>query len=177
VVDQRWTTSGGTTKDRWNYGYDRNSNPLYKENLVDSSRSELYSYDGLNQLTTFGRGTLNGTKDAISGTPLRTQSWDFDALGNFESQTTDSSTQTRTHNRQNELLTASGQTSPTYDANGNQTKDFADRRFKFDAWNRTVEVQPAGGGSAIRVYEHECRVQTNSFTTSRSSSTCIGLRR
>lgn len=169
VVDQRWTTSGGTAKDRWKYGYDRNSNPLYKENLVDSTRSELFTYDGLNQLATFARGTLNGTKDAISGTPLRSQSWDFDALGNFDSQTTDGSTQTRTHNKQNELTAATGQTSPTYDANGNQTKDFADRRFKVDAWNRIVEVQPAGGGSAIRNYEHDAlgrRIQeTASGTT------------
>lgn len=169
VADQRWTTSGGTTKDRFKYGYDRNSNPLYKENLVDSTRSELFTYDGFNQLATFARGTLNGTKDAISGTASRTQSWDFDALGNFEGQTTDSSTQTRTHNKQNELLTASGQTSPTYDANGNQTKDLADRRFKYDAWNQVVEVQPAGGGSPVRTYERDAlgrRVQeTASGTT------------
>jgi RHS repeat-associated protein len=170
VVDQRWTTSGGTTKDRFQYGYDRDSNRLYKENLVDSTKSELYGYDGLNQIVSFDRGTLNGTKDGISGSPSRTQDWDFDGLGNWESLTTDGgSAQTRTHNKQNELTAASGQTSPTYDNNGNQTKDFADRRFKFDAWNRLVEVQPPGGGSAIRVYEYDAlgrRIQeTASGTT------------
>jgi RHS repeat-associated protein len=170
VVDQRWTTSGGTTKDRFQYGHDRDSNRLYKENLVDSTKSELYGYDGLNQITSFDRGTLNGTKDGISGSPSRTQDWDFDGLGNWESVTTDGgSAQTRTHNKQNELTAASGQTSPTYDNNGNQTKDFADRRFKFDGWNRLVEVQPPGGGSAIRVYEYDAlgrRIQeTASGTT------------
>jgi len=155
IVDQRWTTSTPTAKDRWQYGYDRDSNPLYKENLIDATRSELFDYDGLNQLTSFNRGTLNGGKTAISGAASRTQSWDFDGLGNFEDQSTNGTSATRTHNKQNNITSATGQTTPTYDNNGNQTKDLSDRRFKFDAWNRLVEVQPAGGGSAIRTYEYD----------------------
>jgi hypothetical protein len=116
VIDQRWTTSGGTAKDRWQYGHDRDSNRLYKENLVDSSRSELYTYDGLNQLTTFARGTLNGTKDAISGSPSRTQSWDFDTAGNFDSVTTDGTSVTRSHNKQYTWLSSGD--SESYDTNG-----------------------------------------------------------
>src|SRR5207248_2494591 len=38
VIDQRWTNSAGTsTTDRFQYGYDRDSNVLYKDNLVNSS--------------------------------------------------------------------------------------------------------------------------------------------
>jgi RHS repeat-associated protein len=144
VIDQRWTTSGGTAKDRWAYGYDRNGNRKYKENLVESTRSELYAYDSLNQLTSFSRGTLNGNKDAISGSPSRTQAWDFDALGNFDSQTTDGSGQTRTHNKQNEITSVQNATTPTYDANGNLTKDETGRTFNYDAWNRLVEVRDSG---------------------------------
>ena len=104
VIDQRWVTSGGTAKDRWQYGYDRDSNRLYKENLLDATKSELLAYDGLNQLTSFSRGTLNGTKDGISGTASRTQAFDVDAAGNFDSVTA----VTRGHNKQNEITSVSG---------------------------------------------------------------------
>src|SRR5262249_59898010 len=90
------------------WGYARASNRLYKENLVEPTRSELYAYDGLNQLTSFQRGTLNGTKTALVGSASRSQSWDFDALGNFDSQTTDAPpAQPRTHNKQNEITSTS----------------------------------------------------------------------
>ncbi len=45
VIDQRWTTSTPTAKDRFYYGYDRDSNRLYKENALSSADSELYAYD------------------------------------------------------------------------------------------------------------------------------------
>ena len=108
VIDQRWTTSAGTAADRRQYGYDRDSNRLYADNLVSSSNSELYSYDGLNQLTSFQRGTLNGDKDGLTGSASRSQSWDFDALGNFDSQTTDGTAQTQRRNKQNEITSISG---------------------------------------------------------------------
>ena len=70
VVDQRWiNTSTSTATDRFQYGYDQDSNVLYKNNLVNSSFSELYhangssnGYDNLNQLGGFARGTLNGSR-------------------------------------------------------------------------------------------------------------------
>jgi RHS repeat-associated protein len=141
VIEQRWTTSGGAAKDRRQYGYDRDSNRLYADNLVSSSNSELYTYDGLNQLSTFARGTLNGTKTGLTGSASRSQSWDFDALGNFDSQTTDGTAQTRTHNKQNEITAVSGATTPAYDSNGSLTTDETGRTFKYDAWNRLVEVR------------------------------------
>src|SRR5262245_15003844 len=114
VKDQRWLkTSNGTHTDRFQYGYDRDANRTYRENLVDATFSELYAYDSLNQLSSFQRGTLNGTKDGITGTPTRSQSWDPDALGNFDGVTTDGSTQTRSHNKQNEITSVSGATTPT----------------------------------------------------------------
>ncbi|MBO0699374.1 MAG: hypothetical protein J2P46_13340, partial [Zavarzinella sp.] len=149
IVDDRWTTSGGTASDRFAYGYDRDGNRLYKENQLDPTQSELFAYDGLNQLTSFARGTLNGTKDGIVGTPSRSQAWDFDALGNFDSQTTGVTTQTRTHNKQNEITSVSGATTPTYDANGDMTGDETGRAFKYDAWNRLVEVRDSDPGHTL----------------------------
>src|SRR5262249_16283042 len=55
VADQRWRSST-TDLDRRQYGYDRDSNRLYALNTVETTRSELYAYDGLNQLTSMQRG-------------------------------------------------------------------------------------------------------------------------
>src|SRR5262249_35675465 len=121
VVDQRWVkTSDGSHTDRFQYGYDRDSNRTYRDNLVSTGFGEVYTYDNLNQVSTFKRGTLNGSKTDVSGSPYRQQVWDYDALGNWDSLTTDGgSAQTRTHNKQNEVTAVSGATSPTFDANGN----------------------------------------------------------
>jgi len=41
-VDQKWQIQSGDTKDRYTYGYDRNSNRLYRKNELSASHSELY---------------------------------------------------------------------------------------------------------------------------------------
>jgi hypothetical protein len=105
VVDQWWIdTSTLTATDRFQYGYDPNGNPLYKDNQVDSTFSELYhadgaaaGYDSLNRLTDFRRGTLSdansdGVPDTVStlNTVAGSQrAWSLDALGNWSSSTTD----------------------------------------------------------------------------------------
>jgi RHS repeat-associated protein len=89
-------------------------------------------YDNLNQLVGFTRGSHN-------------RSWDYDAQGNWQSVTTDGSTQRRTHNAQNEITSISGAVTPTYDANGNLTGDETGRQLVFDAWNRLVEVKDSSG--------------------------------
>ena len=139
-------------KDRFGYGYERDSNRLYKENLLDSTRSELYAYDSLNQLSSMQRGSLNGTKTGLTGSASRSQSWSPDAVGNFNSQTTDGTAQTRGHNKQNEITSISGATTPTYDANGNLTKDEAGRQFVYDAWNR-LKIVKDSGGSTLATYK------------------------
>jgi RHS repeat-associated protein len=161
VVDQRWIlTSNGTALDRFQYGYDRNSNVLYKNNLVNSSFSELYhangagnGYDQLNQLTNFARGTLNGGNDTISS-PTHSISWSLDALGNWTSTLTDgTTTQNRTANQQNEITSISSQTTPTYDANGNMTGDETGHTLIFDAWNRLVQVK--NGSTVLETYTYD----------------------
>jgi RHS repeat-associated protein len=140
--------------DRYQYGYDRDSNRLWRDNLINTGFGELYAYDNLNQLTSMDRGTLNGTKTGLTGSASRSQDWDYDTLGNWDSVTTDSSTQTRSHNAQNEITSISGATTPTYDSNGNLTKDETGRTFKYDAWNRLVEVKTSGG-STIVTYKYD----------------------
>ena len=60
IVDQRWINGSNTDVDRYQYGYDRDGNRLYKDNKVIASLSEVYTYDSLNQLATYKLGTLNG---------------------------------------------------------------------------------------------------------------------
>ena len=61
--------------------------------------------------------------------------------------TTDSVTQSRSHDAQNEITSISGATTPTYDANGNLTGDETRRQFVYDAWNRLVTVKDSGGST------------------------------
>jgi RHS repeat-associated protein len=163
VVDQRWiVTATGTATDRFQYGYDRNGNRLYRNNLVNSSFGELYhangpsnGYDQLNQLTAFSRGVLSasgGTLDTIAS-PSHSQSWSFDALGNWSNFVSDSTTQTRTHNSQNQITSISGLTTPTYDNNGNTTTDQNGKTLVFDAWNRLVAYK--SGGTVLESYAYE----------------------
>ena len=86
-------------------------------------------------------GTLNGTNTDVTGSPSNSQFWDYDAVGNWDSITTNSTTQTRTANKQNEITGVSGATTPAYDSNGNLTTDENNYRFVYDAWNKVVQVK------------------------------------
>ncbi len=145
VAVQDWyDTTTSSTVDYYQYGYDADGNVLYSDNLVDAVFSELYTYNNLNELTSFERGTLTSPLDAISGTPTASQSWDLDALGNFTSVTTNGTTVDNTANQQNEY-TALGSATPTYDANGNMTTDETGQQYVYDAWNRLVAVKDSSG--------------------------------
>jgi hypothetical protein len=121
VVDQNWFNSSGTV-DRLQYGYDADGNALYRDNIASSSNSELYGYDTLNRLTSFARGTLNSSDTAISGTASATESWSLDALGNWDSETTNGSDTGQTITSQNPIA-AKGGNDLTYDYNGNMLTD------------------------------------------------------
>jgi len=110
-------------------------------------------YDGLNRLVAFSRGTLNSTNDTISS-PTHSQSYTLDSQGNFSTVVTDSSTQTRTHNQQNQIASITSLTTPVYDSNGNLTTDERGQTLKFDAWNRLVQVKNSGG-TVIQTYTYD----------------------
>jgi RHS repeat-associated protein len=165
VVDQRWiVTANGTHTDRFQYGYDRDSSALYKNNLVNSANSELYhpsgvgqGYDPTNELTGFARGTLSmGSGSSVLDTvssPSRTQGWTTDALGNFTSVTTNGVAQTRTYNQQNQV-SGVGAAALVFDKNGNTTVDDHGNTLTYDAWNRLVQVK-APGGATLSSYTHD----------------------
>lgn len=178
VVDQRWiATLTSADLDRFRYGYDRNGNVLYKENVVSTSNSELYhangaaaGYDLLNRLTNFARGTLSDTNsdgivDTI-GSTSRSQSWSLDQMGNWTSQTTNGSAVSRTHNLQNQV-TAVGASTLTYDDNGNVTKDERGYTYAYDGWNRLVTVKNA---SNVTVATYAYDAASRRISTQEASS-------
>jgi len=193
VIDQFWTIpTGPTTTDRFQYAYDRGSNALYKNNLKISGLSELYhansaasgdnatAYDNLNRLGNFIRGTLSasgnngasglGSLDTVatpSGLSSHAENWTLDALGNWSSQTIDTTATSRTHNSKNEV-TVVGANNLTFDNNGNTTKDQAGSTYIYDAWNRLISVTNSGS-TLLATYVYDPRgwriKETHSSTT------------
>ena len=170
VDDQNWVNpSTGTSTDNFGYGYDQDSNVLYRNNIVNTSFGELYhtnaaasgdnntAYDGLGRLTAFRRGTLSAssynsgvldtvtTLNSISGS---SNAWSLDALGNAT--TTGGATQT--FNAQDQITAITGKTSPVYDNNGNMKTDESGNTYTFDAWNRMIEAQV---GSTQEFYSYD----------------------
>jgi hypothetical protein len=161
VIDQRWR-KGSTDLERVKYGYNEASNRIWRENTVASGgQDEFYQYDGLYQVSDLARGTLNGGKTGIDGTPSWEENWNFDPSGNWHGSSTAYLTkvngsptldQNRQHNKANEItgitrVTGTNWPTPTHDAAGNMTLVPRPNRLngtyqlKWDAWNRLVEVR------------------------------------
>jgi len=146
VVDQRWTkgtTPTSAVVDRSTSTYDRNSNRLTRTNVLAAAFSETYAYDALNQLTSFSRG----------GGTTTSQQWQFDALGNPTTVTTNAVVQSRTANAQNEVTQVGGSTLG-YSSAGNLTTDELGRNLVYDAWNRLVSVRNSANTEIAR-YEYD----------------------
>jgi len=73
VVQQLWRYYGGTPADRdkFLYTYDRNSNRTTKALTLATGKDEKYTYDNLNRLTAYDRGTLSGVVGAQGDPPTR----------------------------------------------------------------------------------------------------------
>jgi RHS repeat-associated protein len=137
VTDLRWIRGTSVTSqsvERLGYTYDRNGNRLSATNALNTAFNETYTHDALNQLESFERGA--------SGSPSATQDWQFDALGNWTTVTTDGIAEAREANAQNELTNVGG-SSLAYSATGNLTTDAEGRTLEYDAWNRLIRVTSA----------------------------------
>ena len=117
VVDQNWFNASGGTLSRIQYAYDADGNVTVENNLVDASLSKVLGYDSIDRMTNYEEGTL-ATGDSSIATPTLSESWELDALGNFISVTTGSTTNSDITNGQNEL------TSAGYGAGSTASQDF-----------------------------------------------------
>jgi RHS repeat-associated protein len=179
VVDLKWQTTGGSPSDlvRIRHGYDRNSNRLYRENVVATAAGkaldQLYSYDRLNRLADMKRGTLNAEHDEMTLTNFE-QTWGLDRAGNWSEFDQDDNgdgtwnlEQTRETNKGNEIVdvgAGAGQTvwaTPSYDAAGNMLKfpkpEVLTESFAgvYDAWHRLVKVKE--GSQLLMEYAYDGR--------------------
>lgn len=156
--------------DRYQYGYDQNSNRLWKANVVGTAAvgnlDEGYAYDNLNRLTQMQRGTLSG--GVITGTPVREMDYSLDPTGNWAAYITKTSgttdlIQTRSHSPVNEIMTISGTpgwaSPPAYDAAGNMTSfpqpasPSSAYTAVYDAWNRLSQV--SAGSSTVAEHQYD----------------------
>ena len=161
VVDQDWVNTSGTAVDEQQYAYDADGNVLSRANTVVTSQSETYAYDGLNRLTGFDRGTIDGSGTIAS--PTTTESWQLDAVGNWQSNTVNSVTTARTNNAQNQV-TSVGSATLSYDSNGNTLADGTGQQYVYDAWNRLVTVKsPTGTTLAAYTYDAQGRRVTEAY--------------
>lgn len=158
IVDQRWVKiSTGADLDRYQYAYDRNSNPIGKINTLNTGLGEKYTYDDLNRLTAFSQGTVAFSGSTVTVSNSQTgQSWALDALGNWAQVLNTvggtTTTQTRTYDRQNRFTSSSF----TYDDNGNLTSErvgiTANTTYTYDSWNRLASAVKTGSGSYSKSY-------------------------
>ena len=180
TVDQRWINHSSSPVDvvRLQYGYDRNSNPLYRRDEVARAASkpldELFTLDGLNRLNDYQRGLLNANNNAITTLDFQ-QAWQLDQVGNwtgFEQDNNGNGTnnlvQTRQHNKVNEITDITNTTGvawiePSYDKAGNTTvlpePENPAEGFSavYDAWNMLVAINEQDTGRKVAEYDHDAR--------------------
>ena len=133
-----------------------------------STFDEYYQYDRLNRLRLMQRGTLNGTKTGVSGTPTKEQDWTLDKTGNWNAFVTKTSgttdlNQTRGHDRDNQIEGFAGTptwaTPPSYDPAGNMTvfpqpaAPTSGFVATYDAWNRLTQI--TDGTNTIAKYSYD----------------------
>ena len=142
MAEQLWVNANtSTVTEDYQYTYDADGNVLTITNLVNTAFSEQYGYNGGNEITSFTRGTSE------------TETWTYDALGNWTSETTNGVEQTRSANAQNEYTAISGDAAPTYDNDGNTTADGSGKTYVYDAWNRIVQANQ--GSTTLSDYSYD----------------------
>ncbi len=137
-ITRRYWKLNGNTIAGYNNGHDSVGNRRYSENLVTTNKSEHFAFDNADRLTSFKTGTLNGAKDNIVA-PTYSQSWNLDSIGNW-AQFNDNGTNSVNYFSDTHEMTQFKGVTNTFDNNGNLTSDGV-RTFKYDAFNRIIEVK------------------------------------
>lgn len=208
MISKRFLPTGSTTSlVGFTTLFDPSSNKLFERALHAESRSTLYpSYDSMNRLLQYQRGTLASGGASVT-TPItlpgtnNQQTYNLDGLGNWKNtnytpEGASPITQTRTHNKLNEL-TQFATTPVHYDhgnnagnsnpliaqrGNGNITND-GTRIYAFDALNRLMTVSRTSDGLQVGAYVYDAlgrrirKVVTNGGVTGPSNPVANGTYR
>gem|GEM_PF-4308019 len=137
ITKHDWKLNGNTIAG-YNYGHDSVGNRIWSENLVNANKNELFVFDNADRLTSFKTGTLNGSKTAII-TPTYTQDWSLDSIGNWAGFNDNGTNSTNVFSDTHAMTEFKG-VIQTFDSNGNIIFDGV-RAFKYDAFNRIIEVK------------------------------------
>ncbi|MBL8812383.1 MAG: glycosyltransferase, partial [Planctomycetaceae bacterium] len=194
IKDNRWYDYGSSVDiDRIQYGYDRASNRLWRQNAVASALSaefdELYNYDGIHRLKDMARGTLNVPRTSLTSVTFA-QCWTLDSTGNWQGFREDGNgdgtwdlIQARTANKVNEITDISetagpSWVTPVYSTTGNMTtipkpnNPTQGYSAIYDAWNRLVQI--ADGSDTVSQYAYDGvrrRIIQKSYTSGTLSET------
>jgi RHS repeat-associated protein len=174
VKDNRWLDGAGADLDRIQYGYDRASNRIWRRNVVAAALGkefdDLYGYDGIHRLKHMARGTLNGSRTALTSETFA-QCWTLDSTGNWQGFREDDTgngtwdlVQQRSANAVNEISGISETTGPSwvtpaYSRAGNMTTmpqpadPTQSYTATYDAWNRLVKI--ADGADTLSEYAYD----------------------
>jgi RHS repeat-associated protein len=173
TVDMRWIkTSDSSSLSRIQYGYDRMSRRLWRQDLAapaTTKQDRFYGYDGLGQVVDSALGNLNINRTAIAGIPAQREAFDYDSIGNWKEYLRHSDglttlNQERTHNKDNQLIELNANASGlSYDATGNMTACRPDKdgdwskgyTMVWDAWNRLVLVRNAQTSATVAGYAYD----------------------
>lgn len=181
VVDLRWNKST-TALVSLQMGYSRASNVVWwRDNAAIAhtpvsvtNENQAFVYDNLYQLKQRRRGAMSGTSIP---SPVQTETIGYDQVGNwltYQTQTP-SLSQTRTHNKGNEITAITNPagviTPPTYDPTGNMTylpqpaNWNAAYSLKWDAWNRLMKATPTAGAVQDYAYDALSRRVTKTISS------------
>ncbi|MBL9176975.1 MAG: hypothetical protein JNM65_02865 [Verrucomicrobiaceae bacterium] len=186
TVDMRWNKLDGdsaTSLDRVQYGYDRASRRLWRQDLIAptvAKQDKFFQYDGLGQVTQSSQGNLNINRTAIAAIPTETETFAYDPMGNWQNHQRDEDgfpvlEQPRQNNQDNQILSLSGIAAGiSHDANGNMTATHPDKSgdwskgylMIWDAWNRLVQVNDAQTAGEVARYAFDGstrRIQSTIF--------------
>jgi RHS repeat-associated protein len=140
---------GATRVAGFGYDFDKEGNKKSEQKRHDPGHSEVYQYDNIYRLTDYKvAGTLRGTTAVVTQTAYK-----LDAVGNWNSKTTDGVTQLRVHNEANEL-TGIGATNLTYDDNGNLQNDGV-YTYAHDEENRLTRVTRNSDSAVAGQYQYD----------------------
>ncbi|MCI5226246.1 MAG: hypothetical protein D3918_06180, partial [Candidatus Electrothrix sp. AX2] len=127
------------------YTYDKEGNRLNTLDTVHSERSEQYSYDPVQRLTSFKQGQADQSNQIPS--PQFAAEYELDPLGNSLKVTQDGVAQERTVNAMNQY-TAVGGNSLLYDSNGNLIDD-GSNLYTYDYENQLIKITRKSDAAVI----------------------------
>jgi RHS repeat-associated protein len=130
--------------------HDKEGNKKFEEKRHDTNRSEAYQYDTIYRLIDFKVGELVGSTVPV---PLTQTHYNLDKLGNWDSKTSDSVTETRTHNAVNEITSING-VPIFHDNNGNLSEDET-FRYAYDEENRLIQATRKSDNRVVGQYQYD----------------------